>query len=283
VQGNAESTNSSISADGRLVAFDSAASNLVPGDTNGRPDAFVHDRATGTTSCVSVDSDRVPRGGAGPSISADGRFVAFWSFSPDLVHGDRNGTFDVFVHDRATGVTSLVSVDSSGVQGNGSSGGASISVDGRFVAFSSRASNLVLEDTNGWQDVFVHDRASGTVTRVSVGSAGMEGDHESHSPSISADGGFVAFESAASDLVSGDSNRTEDAFVHDRALVRVERVVPANGSEAGGEFVAIDGEHFTGNEPTEAVFGVAAAAIVDLNANRMGVATPGRRASSLER
>jgi hypothetical protein len=150
-----------------------------------------------------------------PSVSADGRFVAFASSAFNLVPCDTNGTLDVFVHDRHTGETTRVSVDSNGKQGNSASASPSISADGRFVAFLSLASNLVRGDTNGTQDVFVHDRDTGETTRVNVDSNGNEATNESARPSISADGRFVAFGSLASDLVPCDTNDANDVFVHE--------------------------------------------------------------------
>jgi hypothetical protein len=220
VQANNSSDAPSISADGRFVAFYSAASNLVAGDTNGVPDIFVHDRTSGTTERVSVAT-----GGAqghtnisqyGNAISADGRFVAFGSNEPTLVAGDTNGDSDVFVRDRQSGTTERVSIDSAGVLGNDLSANPSISSDGRFVAFHSLASNLVAGDTNGFLDVFVHDRQSGTTERVSVDSALVQGDEVSMVPAISADGRFVAFSSHASNLVAGDTNGVGDIFTRDR-------------------------------------------------------------------
>ena len=153
----------SINADGRYVAFTSFASNLVPGDTNGYMDVFVHDRQTGQTTRVSVASDGTQANGRSAdyprsvSLSADGRYVAFSSYANTLVAGDTNGYWDVFVYDRQTGQTTRVSVASNGAQGTGHSGlwGVAISADGRYVAFQSDASNLVPGDTNGLRDVFV--------------------------------------------------------------------------------------------------------------------------------
>jgi hypothetical protein len=218
-EGNRDSSGVWISADGQIVTFTSWASNLVAGDTNGCADAFVHDRATGITERVSVDSSGVEADdGSGPcSISADGQIVAFWSFASNLVAGDTNWCLDIFVHDRSTGITERVSVDSSGLEGNGpSSGGGAISADGRLVAFGSHASNLVAGDTSRTEDVFVHDRATGITERVSVDSSGVEGDSDSQSPSISADGQIVAFHGDASNLVAGDTNGSWDVFVHER-------------------------------------------------------------------
>jgi Tol biopolymer transport system component len=208
-----------ISADGRYVAFDSYAADLVPGDTNGSNDVFVHDRQTGTTERVNVDSAGNQGDGGdsqGAAISADGRFVAFQSGATNLVPGDTNGNFDVFVHDRQTGATELVSVDSAGNQGGGHSYGAAISADGRYVAFESEASNLVPGDTNGSNDVFVHDRQTGVTELVSVGISGSLGDGASNNAAISTDGRYVAFESGATNLVPGDTNGNFDVFVRDR-------------------------------------------------------------------
>ena len=218
-QGNLGSLFPSLSADGRFVAFESFASNLVPGDTNGWPDVFVRDRLSGTTERVSVSTS----GAQGPSpsfkasISADGRCVAFLSWSSNFVAGDSNGAIDLFVRDLQNGTTDCISVDPNGVPGNGTSNiGSSISADGRFVAFGSGATNLVAGDTNGKYDIFVRDRLLGTTERVNVGPAGAQANEHSAMPSISADGRFVAFESLASNLVANDTNATWDVFVYDR-------------------------------------------------------------------
>jgi hypothetical protein len=134
-----------------------------------------------------------------------------------LISGDTNGTYDVFVHDRHTGVTERVSVSSGGAQGNDWSDQPSISADGRYVTFASRASNLVAGDTNGRWDVFVHDGQSGATERVSVSSGGEQGSDSSDKPSMSADGRYVGFLSSASNLVAGDTNGWWDVFVHERA------------------------------------------------------------------
>jgi len=232
--GNGTSYSSSISADGRYVAFASRATNLVPGDTNRTLDVFVHDRQTGETTRVSVS----PSGAQGtddsgsPSISADGRYVAFWSFAfPRL--GLRIA--GVFVHDRQTGETTRVSVSSSGAKGNNDSGSPSISADGRYVAFPSNATNLVSGDTNGFTDVFVHDRQTGETTRVNVDSSGTQANNYAHPPLISADGRYVTFSSYASNLVLGDTNVTDDIFVHDRQTGETTRVsVDSSGIQGDG-------------------------------------------------
>ena len=241
----------SISADGRYVAFWSAASNLVGGDTNGLDDIFVRDRLAGTTERVTVDSAGAQANGqcGYPSISADGRFVAFTSAATNLVPGDTNGAWDMFVHDRQTGLTERVSVDSAGVQADGDSDyRASFSADGRFLAFSSYATNLVAGDTNGFGDVFVRDRQTGTTGRVSVDSSGAQGIQGGGNPSISADGRYVAFDSTSNDLVPGDTNGTSDVFVHDLVTGATERAsLDAGGAQGnrGSEYpwVSADGRY----------------------------------------
>jgi len=238
VQGDGVSSAPSISADGRYVAYSSRATNLVGGDTNGSSDIFVRDRVTGTTTRVSVSSTGVQGDGDSywPSISADGRHVAFFSNATNLVDGDTNGDYDVFVHDRVTGTTTRVSVSSAGAQGDGASLGLSLSADGRYVAFESYATNLVDGDTNGDYDVFVHDRVTGTTTRVSVSSTGAQGDGESYGPSLSADGRYVAYFSRATNLVGGDTNGSYDVFVHDRVSGTTTRVsVSSAGAQGDGD------------------------------------------------
>ena len=237
-EANHHSDNPAISADGRYVAFSSLASNLVPGDTNGRVDVFVHDRATGTTERVSVASDGAEAESSSfipaiSAISADGGHVAFTSPATNLVPGDTNGTDDVFVHDRATGTTERVSVASDGAEANSPSTDPAISADGAHVAFSSPASNLVPGDTNGIDDGFVHHRPTGATERVSVASDGAEGNRNSNRLAISVDGAHVAFSSSASNLVPGDTNGVADVFLHDRGgslgVVGVPSVVEVPG------------------------------------------------------
>jgi hypothetical protein len=249
-----------ISSDGRYVAFLSAATNLVPGDTNDKIDVFVRDRVLGTTTRVSVSSqgvqgdldsavdtpDRI-------SISDDGDIVAFSSDATNLVPGDTNMVDDIFVHRRSTGVTTRVNVSTAGQQATGVNGGVSygaqLSADGRYVAFTSWASNLVAGDANGTQDVFVHDRVTGVTERVSIGAAGIEGNGQSGENGfvrISANGQFVLFGSYASNLVPNDTNGTADVFVRDRINSQTERVnVTSSGSQAsccaGPDGISYDG------------------------------------------
>jgi Tol biopolymer transport system component len=221
-QGNGRSVGGWLSGDGRFVAFAGRASNLVPGDTNGREDVLVRDRLAGTTERVSVSSDGTQgnKDSYDPaSISADGRFVAFTSSASNLVPGDSNRRIDVFVRDRLAGTTERVSVDSSGSQANDSSFFPSLSADGRFVVFTSRASNLVAGDANGGVDIFLHDRLTGTTELVRPeGAPGLDTRFENVA-AIDADARVIAFDSEASDLVTGDTNGTSDIFVHAWAQV----------------------------------------------------------------
>lgn len=228
VQGNHNSVEPTISADGRYVAFISFATNLVPSDTNAAWDVFVHDRQTGQTVRASVDSagaqSGVPIPSGPPSLSADGRYVAFVSLSTNLVPDDTNGMQDVFVRDLQLGLTTRVSVDSAGGQGNADADTPSISSDGHYVAFYSNATNIVVGDNGAGPDIFVHDRVTAQTTRVSVSSTGAEGNAGSYYPSISADGRYVAFFSSATNIAPGDTNFDPDVFVHDRQNGQTTRV-----------------------------------------------------------
>jgi Tol biopolymer transport system component len=255
----------SISGDGRYVAFQSSASNLVPGDTNGATDVFVHDILTGQTTRVSVDGNGIQgnNGSDKPSISADGRYVAFVSYADNLVPGDNNATGDIFVHDRQTGQNEIVSIDSNGNQANVASDQPSISADGRYVAFMSYANNLVPGDTNGLQDVFVHDRLTGNTIRVNVDSEGNQGVQvmglvHTSLPSISGDGRYIAFESDVQ-LTPDDNNNRSDVYVHDMLTGQTTKIIlnVANDYEvfydvgtrepaisADGRYVAFVGSHW---------------------------------------
>jgi hypothetical protein len=236
-QGNGDSQYSAISADGRYVAFFSWATDLVDGDTNGVVDVFVYDRQTGAIERVSVSStgEQGNGGSLGQSISADGRYVVFSSWSSNLVSGDTNGYQDVFVHDRQTGETNLVSVASDGTQGDNYSYGGEISGDGRFVAFISAASNLDVGDTFGWEDVFVRNLQTQTTERISVAADGGWGNGHSNYVTISSDGRYVAFHSYASNLVIGDNNGFDDVFIRDRQTGTTEIVSKrSDGTQGNG-------------------------------------------------
>lgn len=305
VQGNGNSywgngpSDRYISADGRFVAFRSESSNLAPGDTNGQPDVFLRDMLTGTTQRVSVSSTGVQGDGASalPSISADGRYVAFESDATNLVAGDTNGWTDVFVRDRVAGTTELVSLSSAGVQANCQSSRPSINADGRFVAFTSCTTNWIPGKVQALNDVFVRDRLLSTTEWVNPPlSGGANNNHhsgtssisddgryvtyaslantlavtsfntlyssqiytrdrssattewtsvcsyvsgeasDSYEPSISGDGRFVAYESDSTTAVANDTNGYRDIFVRDRQAATTERV---NVSSSGAQAVTV--------------------------------------------
>jgi Tol biopolymer transport system component len=249
-QVNQPSLNASISADGNFVAFQSAAPDLVSGDTNGLTDVFVHDLRTGATDRISVDSAGNQGNGPSyaPSISSDGRYVAFLSDASNLVSGDTNGATDCFLHDRLTGITELVSLTTSGSESNGPSQSCSVSADGGRVAFCSVATNLVPGDANLAADVFVRDRVAWTTTRVSVTTGGGEANGPSclnSASAISADGNDVVFESTASNLVANDTNGQGDVFLRDLDSGTTELVSVASGGGAGNgasQWPAISGD-----------------------------------------
>ena len=231
----------SISGDGRFAAFESASNNLVPGDTNGAREVFVHDRVLGTTERIALDSSGAQGNGAShyPSISADGRYVAFISSASNLVPGDGNGSWDVFVRDRISNLTERVSVDTTGVEGNGDCFQPDLTADGRFVCFGSVASNLVSGDTNGASDAFLRDRLAGSTEIVSIPAGGGQGDNHSATCSVSTDGRFIAFVSLASNMVPGDTNSTQDIFLRDRLNGTTERVsVATDGAEGNASSAA---------------------------------------------
>lgn len=296
-QGDRPSFTAGISASGRFVAFTSQATNLVPGDTNDRQDAFVYDRRTGDAQRVSVSSSgaqakpgKNPDGGsAALDQSANGRYVLFRSDAPNLVPRDANGKSDAFIRDRATGRTRRIPPAGLGVSAgvlsansryavleaadnlyrydlrrgrllrltagaNGWSVSPSVSADGRYVAFTSIASNLVHGDTNKLPDVFVRDVLTGKTTRVSVTSAGRQGtgkrySNGSNAPTISSDSRYVAFHSDMTNLVRGDTNGVFDIFVHDRVTGKTQRVSvsstgrQANAESGGGESFSADGRY----------------------------------------
>ncbi|NJR51599.1 MAG: DUF4347 domain-containing protein, partial [Leptolyngbyaceae cyanobacterium CSU_1_3] len=235
-----------VSADGNFVAFSSLATNLIAADGNGAEDTFINELGSRATSLVSLrnsDPALVSRTGNGNSnstlgsaVSADGRYVVFTSRAAELVAGDTNTAQDVFIRNVQTGEVSIVSRGALG-NGNNDSGNPAISGDGRFVVFTSRASNLVADDTNGKQDVFIWDRENASLRLISRVNAGVNGGNEdSVSPTISRDGRYVVFVSAASDLVLGDANGKQDVFVWDRenASLRLISSINAGGNSSDG-------------------------------------------------
>lgn len=244
-EGTGTSDNPSVSGDGRYVAFESS-SLLVAGDTS-VIDIFVADRVNHTIEKVSLGSGGALANGASerPAISSDGRFVAFRSLASNLVSGDTNNSSDIFVFDRQLRTTKLVSVSSTGGPADGSSQfGLDISADGRYIAFESVASNLVAGDTNGYSDIFVRDMQNNVTRRVSISSAGIQGNNDSYGPVISDDGTVVAFESSATNLVSGDTNGASDIFVRNLSTGSTGRVSKSSsGAQAnnGSDGAAISG------------------------------------------
>ena len=212
---NGNSFNPAISADGRYVAFESDATNLVAGDGNGARDIFVKDLQTGAIWCASTDAQGVfgNGGSSSPDITADGRYVVFQSDAPNLVPGDTNGAIDVFIKDIQTGAIRRASTDALGAGGNAASTSARISADGHFVTFESAATNLVPGDTNYHTDIFIKDLLTGEIQLLTGNAAGTQALGDSYRPDLTSDGRKIAYESWASNLVSGDSNNASDVFL----------------------------------------------------------------------
>lgn len=240
VEADLSSSDVSISADGRFVAFQSNATTLVPHDTNGFSDVFVRDRKTGTTYRVSVAT-----GGAqsdafsgNAEISADGRFVVFASDATNLVPGDTNGRSDIFIRDRKTKTTRRVSISSAGVQADDHNYDPSVSATGRFVVWETYAKTLVAKDTDDLQHVYLRDRKKGITRRISIGIGGAIPDGHSsvcsgYGPAISADGTYVAFASEAKNLVPNDTKGKTDVFVRNWRTGVTRRVTVSSAGAEG--------------------------------------------------
>ncbi|MEN6521487.1 MAG: hypothetical protein ABFD46_10120 [Armatimonadota bacterium] len=253
VEGNSFSRRAQISGDGRFIVYESEASNLVPNDTNGRRDVFIYDRSTRTVELVSVSSEGAQSNEAclSPSISADGRYVVFMSWASNLVPNFEKHYYQVYIRDLQKKTTELVSISPSGEPANGESGSATISADGKFIAYRSYAKNLVVDDTNEKSDIFVYDRITRKTERVSVSTQGKQGNGDCRDsfrlvPVISADGRFVAFSSESSNLVPHDTNHHKDVFVRDRVSQTTERVSVSSqqkqaNSDCEGVSVSADG------------------------------------------
>jgi Tol biopolymer transport system component len=237
-EADGESDSPSISADGRFVAFESAAGNLVAGDTNQSFDVFVRDTQLHQTELVSISTSGAQTGiySFGPSVSADGRFVAFSSVGDLLDGGDTNGGVDVYVRDRQNGVTQRVSVGAGGIQGDNESEFASISGDGRWVSFWTNATNLVPGDGNNTPDMMVFDRSNGVLRRISSTSSGTAGNSESWRGAISRNGRLVVYQSLASDLVPNDTNASSDIFAFDLVTGVTTRVSVSSSGAQGADY-----------------------------------------------
>jgi Tol biopolymer transport system component len=240
---NGASRNPRISADGRYVVFESIASTLVAGDTNNDFDVFRHDRLTGETVRVSVATGGGQASGdsTDPRISDDGNLIAFTSSAFDLVANDANGASDIFVRDMTAGTTARVSVSATGGDADLASTEPAISGDGRFVAFSSPATNLVAGDGNGASDIFVRDLVAGATVRVSVSSTGTEANKPSTGASLSRDGRFVSFLSSATNLVTGASGT--QVYVRDTQALTTTR--PLTSTTVAWARLSGDGRYLT--------------------------------------
>ncbi len=235
---SASATLGELSGDGRYLAFSSDASDLIVGDTNGKRDLFVRDRVGAVTTRVSVSSASVEGNDTSNfgRISSDGRYVAFSSDATNLVTGDGNGKLDVFLRDTQAQTTERVSIGIGGVDANGFSFALDVSDDGRYVLFSSDASNLVAGDLNGADDLFLHDRTLATTELITVSTAGVRSNGTFIiGASMSADGSLVVFDSNATNLVVGDTNKKYDIFLRDRNAGTTTRISLGSSAEANGD------------------------------------------------
>lgn len=227
-EGNAASVQPVISANGQFIAFSSKATNFVAGETNSVTDIFVYDTQTKQTRGINpLDSNG---DSVNPSISADGRWVAFESTASNLVANDTNNAADIFVFDTQNNQLTRISVNDAGTQSNGHSIHPMIAANGGVVVFESEASNLVSGDTNNSSDIFLHNLTTHTTQRVSQ--AASQADKGSYSPSVAADGQIVVFESEATNLVTNDTNNFADIFIKDLTSGQVQRITNANGEPA---------------------------------------------------
>lgn len=239
-----------ISENGRYIAFQSFAQNLVTDDFNAVGDVFVRDRGLGTTVRASVtaegfDGDR-ESGRWGLAISEDGRLVAFTSAATNLVPGDEDAVVDVFLRDLAAGTTTLLTSSPFGGGANGASRYPSFSADSRLVALTSEASNLVSDDANGVADVFVYDRDASILRLASAATNGTPFDGPSDRAVLTADGSAVFFDSLATNAFSADTNGRSDVFARVSAEVVLAGVFPNSGSTAGGDTIRLTGGGFEG-------------------------------------
>ncbi len=237
-QANGSSSSGELSSNGRFLTFASFASNLVPNDTNGQRDIFVYDRLNKAIELVTVASDGTQANGLSlfSAISDDGRYVAYESTADNLVSGDTNELKDIFVYDRIEKTTKRINLSANGTQANGSSDLGGLSNDGRYISYTSDASNLVPGDTNGQSDIFVYDLTTNSTQRINLASNGTQANGDSNSSSLSSDGRYIAYESTASNLVTNDTNGQSDIFVYDLIESTTERVdVNSDGIQSNGD------------------------------------------------
>ncbi|WP_150047268.1 TolB family protein [Methylomonas rhizoryzae] len=239
--GNEASFGQTISTTGRWIAYSSVATNLVAGDS-GIEDVFVFDRVQKKNRLVSVNQDGESGDSASfePTMSGNGRWLAFRSFASNLIETDGNQFGDIFLTDRIKGHTTRVSASSDGGDGNGESYAPALSANGRWLAFASAASNLLVGDDNGVDDVFLYDKQRKTLSRVSAGTTGAVNDGNSNFPSISATGRWIAFTSAADNLVGNDGNGHADIFLYDKKAASL-ALIPGPGANGDSKSASISG------------------------------------------
>ncbi len=245
-----DSYNPSITEDADYVIFESDATNLVAGDTNGAKDIFIVELATGTVERLSVTSAEVEVDDFSydPSISNDGRYVSFVSDATNLVAGDTNGTTDIFLRDRTLGTTERISVSTINLESDGDASSSRVSPDGRYVVFGSDSTDLVTGDTNGVADIFLRDRTLETTIRVSVASDTTQSNGESTFPYVSDNGRFITFGSSATNLVEDDTNGDPDVFLHDTLTGITERIsLKADSTQADGNLFGISAGVLSGD------------------------------------
>ncbi|HTF88062.1 MAG TPA: hypothetical protein VK843_06600 [Planctomycetota bacterium] len=235
---NASTFGACVSSVGHVLLFNSAASNLVTGDTNGFDDAFLLNRSSGVISRASLGNGGVQGNDAsyGGDVSDDGRFVVFGSNADNLVQGSASSVGQTFLRDTLLGTTELISSNPGGAPGNGPSGAVAVSENGRFVVFDSHATDLVPGDTNGFSDIFLRDRVTATTTRLNVGPGGVECDGMVTEIHVSADTSRIVFEGYATTLVPGTDGNNE-VYLLDRpsGALSVISVGPGGlGVDSGG-------------------------------------------------
>lgn len=258
IQGNGASEYASISADGNSISFMSYATNLVGEDTNNKADTFVKNLQTGSITRISENALGVGGDGdsyGGVAFSTDGRYAVFNSDATNLIEGDTNGVSDIFMKDMQTGTIARLSTAADGTQGNGESISASVSADGRYVAFMSYASNLAQtqggdDRTMQIYDIFVKDTQTGSISVATTTSSGLLTTYGGYFPSLSSDGRYVVFESGSTDLVSDDTNFVRDIFIKDLQSGMVSRLsLNTSGVEGNYEssepYISADGTYVT--------------------------------------